>query len=257
MSKGRRKPNLRDYSHLALDSQEQQALTAAVASTDQHAIVTAVLGYVAVEHELDVLLRQKFKRRDDDTWEMLLDERGPLRTFAAKITIGYAFGIYNEKIQHDLNIVRVIRNAFAHSKKLLDFDDPLVLQELMKAHLFPTTLKKEFQKWHAAVLVKAGYIAICLQLVTKLMRIERRALSAKSRRFRKKYPQVSNYASALLAYATPSHPLSGLSGLGTTPESSLLSSQRGQSASPNPLALPVSHRGAVPKPSKSDDSEGK
>jgi hypothetical protein len=140
-NRGRKKPKLRDYSHLVLTVEEKEAIAAAAHSIKQHPIVTAILGYVLVEHEIDILVRNKFKKKDDDTWANLQDERGPLRSFSSKIIIGHAFGIYNEKIQHDLNVVRIIRNAFAHSKKLLDFDDPLIVPELLSAHLLPAKFK--------------------------------------------------------------------------------------------------------------------
>jgi DNA-binding MltR family transcriptional regulator len=102
--------------------------------------------WVLVEHELDYWLRRRFKRNDKKMWEKLLDERGPLRSFAAKITIGHAFGIYDAKVDHDLNIVRTIRNAFAHSKKLLDFDDKLLVPELLSAHCLDMKLKKNYKR---------------------------------------------------------------------------------------------------------------
>ena len=88
MAKGKRKPKLRDYSHLSLTSAEYDALLDTVASPDRQPIATAVLGAVLVEHELEGLLRRKLKRSDDKTWEAMLEERGPLRSFYAKICYG-------------------------------------------------------------------------------------------------------------------------------------------------------------------------
>lgn len=120
-SKGQKKPKLRDYSHPSLTREERDTLRYAMASPDQPAIAIAILGCALVEHELDMLLRDRFKKNDDETWEALLDERGPLRSFHSKIVTGYALGTYDDKVQHDLNVIRTIRNAFAHSQKLLDF----------------------------------------------------------------------------------------------------------------------------------------
>ena len=140
-NRGVKKPKLRDYSHLVLAPEEKEALAAAAHSQHQHPIVIAILACVLIEHELDRLLRKKLKKNDENTWQALQSETGPLRSFAAKISTAYALGIYTEKIQHDLNVVRIIRNAFAHSKKLIDFDDPLIISELVSAHI----LRKKVQ----------------------------------------------------------------------------------------------------------------
>jgi DNA-binding MltR family transcriptional regulator len=199
-NRGVKKPKLRDYSHLVLTSEEKEAVAAAAHSVDQHPIVTAILGYVLVEHEIDILIRKKFKKKDETTWEKLQGESGPLRSFSTKITIGYAFGIYNDKIQNDLNIVRVIRNAFAHSKKLLEFDDPLVIPELLSAHLLPAKFKKYLRKKGPGnQLAKASFIVICLRLQAALMRKQTNALRAQNYR-RSRRGAKSPLTNALLGY---------------------------------------------------------
>lgn len=168
-SKGRKKPRLRDYSNRTLTKEERDTLLNAMASPDQPAIAIAILGCASVEHELDLLLRRRFKNNDDETWEALLDDRGPLRSFQSKITTGYAFGIYDDTVQHDLNVIRTIRNTFAHSKKLLDFDDALIIQELLKARVLTADDKRPLQKipprkrW-----ARGAYIIICLTIVSAL-----------------------------------------------------------------------------------------
>jgi hypothetical protein len=62
----------------------------------------------------------------------LTNEKGPLSTFNSKIIAAYAFGLIDETTRKNLNIIRTIRNAFAHSKRLIDFDDQAVLEALAK-----------------------------------------------------------------------------------------------------------------------------
>ena len=64
---------------------------------------------------------------------MLVDDIGPLNSFYSKIVIGYALGIYEMISVATYTIVCNIRNAFAHSKKLIQFDHPAVVNELRKA----------------------------------------------------------------------------------------------------------------------------
>jgi hypothetical protein len=50
--------------------------------------------------------------------------QAPLRSFAAKIDIAFAFEIIDEKTQGDMRALKDIRNAFAHAKTLLFIDSP-------------------------------------------------------------------------------------------------------------------------------------
>ena len=127
-NRGKPKPSLRDYSRVRLSSEQKISLIKTIGTVTHHSIVTAILGCVIVEHDLDVLLRRRFKRNDDETWKSLQDEKGPLQTFYSKIVLGYAFKIYDEKVVKDLNIIRTIRNAFAHSRMLLNFEHPKKLK---------------------------------------------------------------------------------------------------------------------------------
>jgi len=61
---------------------------------------------------------------------MLIADNRLLNSFYSKIVIGYALGIYDKGMRSDLTIVRNIRNAFAHSKTLIQFDHPAVVAEL-------------------------------------------------------------------------------------------------------------------------------
>lgn len=104
--------------------------------------MTAIMGQCLLEIYLDELLRPHFARRDDDTWAVLTDDRGPLSTFHSKIVAAYAFGICNAAVKNVLHSVRQIRNAFAHSKKPITFSHQLVVKELADISL-PTGKKTQ------------------------------------------------------------------------------------------------------------------
>jgi DNA-binding MltR family transcriptional regulator len=109
-----RKPNLRDLSRLPPEYDDLTALIKIF--KEEHPVAAAILGAGLVEHGLETLLRSRFKLQDDETWAMLTRDNGPLKSFYFKIAMGYALGIYDQRMHDDLNIVRNIRNAFAHSK---------------------------------------------------------------------------------------------------------------------------------------------
>lgn len=56
----------------------------------------------------------------------------PLSTFAAKIQVSYAFGLIPEQLYKTLNLIRKLRNDFAHEKQAVSFQTPKY-QDLLKA----------------------------------------------------------------------------------------------------------------------------
>jgi DNA-binding MltR family transcriptional regulator len=187
MSKGKRKAKLRDYSRITLSAEESDALRKQLLQLEENPIATAILGAVLVEYELDGLLRRRFRRNDDETWERLVSEQGPLHSLYAKIVAGYAFAIYDKKLRDDLHIVRAIRNAFAHSKKMIDFDDELIVAELLSANSLGKAYGDYLQKEMINRLVaKSAYIFICQEITLKLLRRRHKSTKASYRRVRKK-----------------------------------------------------------------------
>jgi len=219
MSRGKKKAKLQDYSRLFLSAEDRLKLREAFGSTNQHPMATAILGCVFVEHELEVHLRRRLRRKDDNTWAILCDESGPLRSFNSKILLAHALGTIDDRFKVDLDALRKIRNAFAHSKKVLEFNDPLIVKELLNTRCLQPRLKKTLQGEPTKGNVQGCYIIVCLILVTKLLAKLNRATSAKNRREKSKL-----LASALLKFIDPNQPAFQVSNLG--------SSQDHQSADP-------------------------
>jgi DNA-binding MltR family transcriptional regulator len=188
-----RNPKLRDLSRLQLAHDDIIALFEAFGE-GEHPIATAILGAVLIEHDLEELLRSKLKRKDDKTWAMLIAENGPLNSFSSKIAIGYALGIYDQRMHGDLNIVRSIRNAFAHSKKLIQFDHPAVVAELKKATR--SALPKARWKLNDP---KRCYAILCLRLSSKLAKIKFRRMNIQ--RFDRKVRETNLLLAGLAAKA--------------------------------------------------------
>ena len=53
----------------------------------------------------------------------IFDKNGSLSSFYAKIQIAYCLGLISKEIRHDLNMIRKIRNNFAHEMFELSFED--------------------------------------------------------------------------------------------------------------------------------------
>jgi hypothetical protein len=60
---------------------------------------------------------------------------GPLYSFASKIRIGFALGVYGSMTRADLGRIRRIRNAFAHCRKPVKFETPEIAAECAKLQI--------------------------------------------------------------------------------------------------------------------------
>ncbi len=189
-NRGNPRPKLRDLSRKWPTYEEKSALLDHLASSDAP-IVTAVLGAALLEQEIERMLRPRFRRQDDDTWKELTSDNGPLGTFNLKIMAGYAFGTYDDTIKDGLNTVRAIRNVFAHTKKLLDFSDELIINELNKVCL-PKQKRSIFYKDLSHYVRDATgdpqqrYKDLCFILDTELLAKRTRNIEAKLRRLKAK-----------------------------------------------------------------------
>lgn len=167
-------------------------------------IVTAILGQAVVEHDLDRVLRTQFKRKDDLTWAMLTSDIGPLATFSQKIAAGYAFKLYKDDIRKNLIIVKNIRNAFAHSKHLITFDNELVTKELRSVVLPDQKHSRRMRRLkeikHLKYSPTGSYILLCFALDIELLGRKTRGIAAVIRN-RGRVRLKSPFYGALMAQA--------------------------------------------------------
>jgi hypothetical protein len=169
-NRGVRKPKLRDLGTAALSSEEKDALNNALAA-QKEPVATAIIGAVAIEYDLESCLRSRIKPKSDEIWLSIVTDRGPLSSLSAKIQMAYAMRIIDESMRNDLDIVRVVRNAFAHSRVLLKFHHELVVAELLQAKRLPRSFKKQLQNPKVTEsLAQSCYIILCLRLRIKLIK---------------------------------------------------------------------------------------
>ena len=74
---------------------------------------TAILSVEYINELLQVLLSRVLVRHA--LTDTLFTTYAPLSTFASKIDVGFALGLYQESIHRELHLQRKIRNEFAHS----------------------------------------------------------------------------------------------------------------------------------------------
>lgn len=94
---------------------------------------TAIVGSAYMEHGLKRVIIANCTS-DSDGHENLFDDsrNGPLATFAARTKIAFAFGAIDAVLKADLDCIRHIRNAFAHTADHIEFTEPEIQAECAK-----------------------------------------------------------------------------------------------------------------------------
>ena len=92
-------------------------------SNDQTAVI---ISSSLLEGALQDAILRKFRDLDDNERKEIFETDSVLSTFSAKIKIAYALNICGPSTRDDLDCIRAIRNAFAHGRMHLSFDNPEV-----------------------------------------------------------------------------------------------------------------------------------
>lgn len=85
-----------------------------------------ILVVTNVENKLLNAIKHRLKVTDK-YYEKIFGFNGPLGTFDNKIRMGYALEIFGDEMLENLNVIKSIRNAFAHSRLPINFDTPEVV----------------------------------------------------------------------------------------------------------------------------------
>ena len=209
-SRGRKKPKLRDLSRDIPTKDELIAINRALG--EAHPTAAGILGAVVVEHDLETLLRDRLAKDNDELWAELTDDNGPLGTFFRKIKISRALKIIDDPTQQNLHIVRNIRNAFAHSKKLIDFDHPLIVAELRSLEIPRYNKRRHKDCKNLYYGSKESYLSLCHFISMHLVRkhIKNTSTSNKRRLQKTGSPFANLLMQNYLQRSTKSSPLSSL-----------------------------------------------
>jgi DNA-binding MltR family transcriptional regulator len=83
-----------------------------------------------LDESLELLLRKKLKvanKYEKKTLEPLFNPMGPLSTFSSKIKFCFALKLIEEWVYNDLEVIRKLRNDFAHNYDLASFKNKTVI----------------------------------------------------------------------------------------------------------------------------------
>ncbi|MDX2145871.1 MAG: MltR family transcriptional regulator [Rhodospirillaceae bacterium] len=164
-----KKGSLKNLSGGAPTDEEHAAVLKILVKGPQ--MVTVILGSALVEHEIENLLLQVLKNKDSNILDELTNADGPISTFSQKILLGYALGLFDKKVMNAMKAIKKIRNAFAHARKILKLDDPIIVSELSRVE-FPATekelLRTAFDDPSERKIIWA-YATLCVDLIGELM----------------------------------------------------------------------------------------
>jgi len=125
-----------------------------------------------IELYLELAILTKLTKNDKDTINILVGRDGPPGSFYAKIHLAYAMGIIDDDVCHDLNIIRNVRNAFAHAPSPIEFYTEEIESEVknlrcVKGKEFPPIPSRglaEDPRWPGQDPIRQRFIAACREL---------------------------------------------------------------------------------------------
>ena len=94
---------------------------------EQNPRAAALGAAVMVEVGLSSALRARLWIKDDNADDELFGANGPISTFSQKIKVAEAIWIIGPTTRANLDRIREVRNAFAHTHRNLTFDTPDVV----------------------------------------------------------------------------------------------------------------------------------
>jgi hypothetical protein len=102
----------------------------------------AIIAGSVLEEILEATIKARLRPLLPGQDRTLFGRMAPLSTFSAKIELGFVLGLYTEAAYKNLNMIREIRNEFAHEFDPLSFDHPEIAK-LVNNPGRPRLLKSE------------------------------------------------------------------------------------------------------------------
>lgn len=104
----------------------------------------AILSGSFAEHALGQYL--KFRIRDKKVADELFNAMGPLSSFSQRIAIAYAFDLISPAQYKDFEIIRKVRNHFAHHPLDTTFNTNVIKQLCALSSMFKETTLEQYPK---------------------------------------------------------------------------------------------------------------
>ncbi len=138
---------------------------------DESDRAVAILASSFLECVLEEALRERLVEAKEV--DQLFDAFAPLSTFSGKIKVAFAVGLLSKRIYHDVNLVRSIRNAFAHDVDKLQFSTEVISKLCDKFHISRDSMGDRWTTDHRRQFLFAVHLIV---LHFKVMRDDGRLL---------------------------------------------------------------------------------
>ncbi|MFD1753569.1 MltR family transcriptional regulator [Rufibacter sediminis] len=142
---------------------------------------SVVLGAAIIEELLERALKKRLVQKKSVMDKAFEGTTGSLGTFAGKIQIAYLSGLISEELYKDLEVLKSIRNKFAHNILGCDFLNPVVL-ELCHRFILVKSVFKTDSNWKNSK-AKELFILEIMALQTAMIRKITRTTSLEPKEF--------------------------------------------------------------------------
>lgn len=162
-SRGRKKASLYDLSKEFVKPEHQEEYLKELAGESDRA--AALVAAAEVESYLVYLMLPLFWRLKADEKEALFfGRRAPLSEFATRIAVAYGLGRIHQPERDDLDRIRRIRNAFAHTVIPVKFTTEVIAAECAKLHYYDVFNDIEFTDADEVEHPKSRYLITAMAL---------------------------------------------------------------------------------------------
>jgi hypothetical protein len=83
-----------------------------------------IVAAAVIEDALEFAIKRRLVVLSNTRAEELFGRMRPLSSLSAKIELGFALGLYDDNLRKPLNMLRGVRNEFAHNMEATSFDFP-------------------------------------------------------------------------------------------------------------------------------------
>lgn len=119
----------------------------------------------SIEGTLTWLLKEKMPSLNGEEAERVFNFQGPCGSFSSRIQMAHALGIIDRSTRKQIELIKEMRNAAAHSFSPIRYDTPEIHAAI--ASFFPSRARKDVMSWdhlrvRAAFSSFASRLALCL-----------------------------------------------------------------------------------------------
>lgn len=162
MAKKPKRRSLRDLSASPVEITDWDEILEEVHQTSDRTAAIVLASWV--ERSLEQSIVKMLPRHDDELVSKLLERDGALGSFYAKIHLGFALGLYDESVVENLDIIRKVRNAFAHAAIAIHFETQEIIDQVTKLHVTVRATPRELMLFSE---YRRMFTLACLRFVTR------------------------------------------------------------------------------------------